>query len=266
MCCIQFPLPSVIPLCFHPDISFTFPATYLYIYLSMSSSFQKLSSFPSLPRVFPPCVLQRSCVQAGAVMEGEMEGWREAQKRGAGNLLIISKTERELRASTCPLAFQVGQTSWRSQFSPPQGESVCVYCVYWLLFQPPTLTTILRPSSLSFVHTNPIPQPQLLYPKGVSCCIWHENKSYFQEKKFVIYRTSLEAAHMGKYLIRPSCFMMVTIACKQTILQGIEVVKGGWNTANSHSMSHSKQILNMLVPHTQSHSFWSTRWKGDFSA
>lgn len=47
----------------------------------------------------------------------------------AGKCLIIRKTERELRASICPIAFQVGQTS---QFSQPQGESVC--CVYRLLF------------------------------------------------------------------------------------------------------------------------------------
>lgn len=39
-----------------------------------------------------------------------MEGWTEARKGGAENWLIISKTEREVRASICPIAFQVGQS------------------------------------------------------------------------------------------------------------------------------------------------------------
>lgn len=56
------------------------------------------SSLPTLPGLFPPHVLHCSCVRAGTVMEG----WREAQRRRGA--------DRELRASICPIAFQVGQS------------------------------------------------------------------------------------------------------------------------------------------------------------
>lgn len=99
--------------------------------------------FPCCPVSFAACV----CCSAAVCEQGQW--WREAQKRGAGNWLILSKTEKELREYLRLRHLMIA-------------------------FLTTHLTNIFRLSSLSCLHIIPPPQPQLFYPQGVSCCVWRE--------------------------------------------------------------------------------------------
>lgn len=115
------------------------------LYLALSSCYIYIHIYLSMPSRSPPFPLcpvpsHPVCCSAAVWEQGQWwwDRWKDGgrpRKEGQGICWLLARQrERELRASTCPLAFQVGQTSRRSQFSQPQGESVCVYCVYWLLF------------------------------------------------------------------------------------------------------------------------------------
>ena len=80
------------------------PYCYICIYvqyLSVCALAHLLSR--SAPRPPPLRTAVQLCGSRGT--DGGSISGREAQKRGSGNLLIISETEGKLKASTCPLAF-----------------------------------------------------------------------------------------------------------------------------------------------------------------